>query len=234
MKTIVLPAQKAAALAAERILEVIAQKKRAAVALSAGDFELKVWDTAAALAREKELSFLSVRFYAAGEFAGIRQNDENSVRQRLLTGVLFKLGLREDSLLVPEADGCSDYDRMIGEAGGIDLAVLGIGTNARIAFNEPATPFASHTHLQKLTGKTLAELSPCFGGEDRVPQQAVTMGFAELCSAKEILVVAAGEERSEAVFNMLYGRDDSVYPAAFLQIPPNVTVIADTEAAKKL
>ena len=85
-----------------------------------------------------------------------------------------------------------------------------------------------------MTDKTKRELAPLFGGEDKVPPRGVTMGFQQLCFAREILVVALGAEKSAAVFHMLYGRDDSVYPAAFLQLPPNVTVWADPAAAKQL
>ena len=139
-----------------------------------------------------------------------------------------------EKLHIPHADEPAAYDALIKRAGGLDLALPGLGRNARVGFNEPATQFDSNTHVQKLTDKTKRELAPLFGGEDKVPPRGVTMGFQQLCFAREILVVALGAEKSAAVFHMLYGRDDSVYPAAFLQLPPNVTVWADPAAAKQL
>ena len=112
--------------------------------------------------------------------------------------------------------------------------MLGLGDNARIGFNEPATPFDSGTHLQKLTRKTRAELASLFGGEENVPARGVTQGFRTLCFARDIVVIAHGEEKATALYRMLYGRNDSVYPAAFLQLPASVTVYADEEASAKL
>ena len=112
--------------------------------------------------------------------------------------------------------------------------MLGLGDNARVGFNEPATPFDSGTHVQKLTRKTRAELAPRFGGEENVPVRGVTQGFRTLCYARDIVVIAHGAEKATALYRTLYGRDDSVYPAAFLQLPPNVTVYADEEASAQL
>lgn len=112
----------------------------------------------------------------------------------------------------------------------IDLAVVGIGYKGQIGFNEIATPFDSTKHFQKLTDSTKEEYS-AFGN---VPDEGITLGISDICNAKNIIVIATGKKRSEAVFNMLYGRNDSTCPAAFLQIPLNVYVFADNEAAEKL
>ena len=112
----------------------------------------------------------------------------------------------------------------------IDLAILGLGYNGQIGFNEVGTQFNSFTHEQKLTATTIKEFSK-FGS---IGQTGITLGIKTLVSAKEIIVYACGEERTDAVFGMLYGRNDSTVPAAFLQIPKNVTVYADNEAASKL
>ena len=112
----------------------------------------------------------------------------------------------------------------------IDLAVLGIGFKAQIGFNEVATPFSSEKHTQKLTRSTKEDYS--FLGT--VPDEGTTLGISDIVRAKDIMVFATGAERADAVHDMLYGRDDSTVPAAFLQIPPNVTVFIDEEAASKL
>ena len=114
------------------------------------------------------------------------------------------------------------------------MAVLGLGVNAHVGYNEPAVPFDSRTHRQKLTDKTRAQLAGQFGSAEAAPAYAWTMGVKTLVSARQILVLAYGEEKAWAVFQMLYARDDSVIPAAFLQIPPEVTVLVDPAAARKL
>ena len=95
-------------------------------------------------------------------------------------------------------------------------------------------PFDSLTHRQKLTDKTRAQLAASFGSAEAVPEYAWTMGIKTLVSARKILVLAYGEEKAWAVFQMLYARDDSVIPAAFLQVPAEVTVLVDSAAAQKL
>ena len=112
----------------------------------------------------------------------------------------------------------------------LDFCVLGIGLKGQIGFNEVATPFDSHTHRQKLTETTKNEYS--FLGS--MPDYGLTMGIKTICNSKEIAVLALGEKRADAVFGMPYGRADSTIPAAFLQVPVNVEVYADTAAASKL
>ena len=208
MKTIVSPTEDCVRAAAERLLSRIEEKPDASLALGAGEDELRVLRCAAALAKERGVPLRGVRVFAVCEFDG--------------------------KLHIPHADELAAYDALIKRAGGLDLALPGLGRNARVGFNEPATQFDSNTHVQRLTDKTKRELAPLFGGEDKVPPRGVTMGFQQLCFAREILVIALGAEKSAAVFHMLYGRDDSVYPAAFLQLPPNVTLWADPDAARQL
>ena len=114
------------------------------------------------------------------------------------------------------------------------MAVLGLGVNAHVGYNEPAEPYDSRTHRQKLTEKTRAQLAEDFGAAEAAPEYAWTMGIKTLVSARQILVLAYGGEKAWAVFQMLYARDDSVIPAAFLQLPPEVTVLVDPAAAQKL
>ena len=88
--------------------------------------------------------------------------------------------------------------------------------------------------VQKLTDKTRQQLAWLFPDGASVPEKAVTMGIRTLTRAREIMVLALGEEKAKAVFDMLYARDDSVIPAAFLQIPADVTVYVDPPAGSKL
>lgn len=232
MKTVLCAAPEAVRAAAARLLEGIGSKENAVLACSAGDDELEVLRALAALAKERKLSLASLRVFAACEFEGLAPEDARSLRARIAAAL--EGGVRAEKLFAPSAEDCEGYDRTLEGSGGIDLALLGLGINCRVAFNEPATPFSSRCHVQKLTDKSRRELAPAFGGEEHVPARGVTLGFQSLCFARDIVVIALGEERSEAVFNALYGRDDSVCPGAFLQIPPNVTLYADYAAGAKL
>ncbi|MBR0040406.1 MAG: 6-phosphogluconolactonase [Oscillospiraceae bacterium] len=234
MKTIVSPTEECIRAAAERVLSCIESKPGATLALAAGESVLRVLRCAAETARSRGISLRETRVFAVCEFSGIDPLDPNSARQRLIKAFFADTDADEEKLRVPDAEDPAAFDAGIGNAGGADLALLGLGENARVGFNEPATPFDSHTHVQKLTDRTKRELAPLFGSADAVPPYGVTMGFRELCASREIVLIALGESKSKALYHMLYARDDSVYPAAFLQLPANVTVFADPEAAEQL
>ena len=227
MKTNVLPNNERIERAAALIGRVLREKPNARIALSAADDCLPVYRR---LAEQCGIDFSEVRFFAVTEFEAIDVNDARSCRARLCAA-LDGTGAEITFL---STDVLDRYDRMIAESGGLDLAVLGLGNNARIGFNEIATPFGSRTHRQKLAPASRREFAALFGAEELVPVYGLTMGIRTLTEAREILVTASGEEKAKAVFNMLYGRDDSVVPAAFLQIPAEVTAIVDEAAASLL
>lgn len=233
MKTVICSKEEAILGAARQLLETIEKKPDAALACSAADEELPVLRALSALAKERGVSLSQLRLYAACEFVGLAPGSERRISNRILAA-LEGSGFDPARLAVPSGDDCVGIDARLAREGGLDLALLGLGVNCRVAFNEPATPYASACHVQKLTDRSRAELAPLFGGPELVPEKGVTLGFRAICGAKSIVVIALGEQKSEAVFHTLYGRDDSVYPGAFLQLPPNVTLYADAEAAAKL
>ena len=124
------------------------------------------------------------------------------------------------------------FDGMVEDYDGerIDFLILGLGRKAQIGFNEIGAGFDSGLHRQKLTKSTKEDYA--FLGE--VPDFGMTLGIRDIVRAEEIVVIATGEKRADAVFSMLYARNDGTVPAAFLQIPPKVTVYADPAAASRL
>ena len=112
--------------------------------------------------------------------------------------------------------------------------MLGIGQDAHIGYNEPATPFDSYTHVQKLTDRTKRQLSERGYTKENMPEYAVTMGIKTLTEAGNIILLAEGEDKAAAVFEMVYGKTITYIPASFLQIPTEVTVYLDTAAASRL
>ncbi len=208
MKTVITDAPLAEA--AERISEILEKKPDAVIALEGvkelgGLFEM-----------------LGDKCSAARIFA---VTDRSGVLREILSGSTVK----EENITCLTDENMAHYDGLIASAGGIDIAVIGIGVNARIGYNEIATPFDSLTHRQKLTTKTKNELA--IAGEEVF---GLTMGIKTIAESRNIILVAIGGSRSEAIYKMLYARTDSTVPAAFLQVPLNVTVIADRDAAEKL
>lgn len=232
MKTITAETKEAIALAAEQVRELVQQKPDAVLALAAGRTMAALYARLGRLCAEGSLSLKDCRLFAVTEFVGGRE--ELSCRRMLEDGLISATDLCSENCFFLDEESLADYDARISEAGGIDLAVLGLGINAHIGYNEPATPFDTLTHRQKLTDATKRQNAALFGSEAEVPDYALTMGIKTLVSAGEIILLAFGEEKAEAAFKMLYGRNDSSVPAAFLQIPSRVTVYLDRAAAAKL
>ncbi len=232
MKTLIRAQDELFRLAADRICSLLREKPDAALTLAAGRTMFPLWEFLCEAAVRGEADFSAARFFQMAELLGVPE--EKSLRRLTEEGLLRKIGIPEENCFWLTEENAGRCDEAIRLGGGLDLAVLGLGVNAHIGYNEPGTQFSTGCRVQKLTDKTKQQLAWLFSNGDSVPGKAVTMGIRTLTQAKEILVLAVGEEKAKAVFDMLYARDDSVIPAAFLQIPANVTVYADPAAGSRL
>lgn len=232
MKTLVFEREAAIEKAAEHIKALIREKPNAVLALDVGAAVGAVCDKLVQAYDRAELSLSQLRIFSLTEYE--EPPPGKSCRETILCGLVNKTDAEPANCRFIGSEGLEAYDGMIAEAGGVDICLLGLGLNASIGFNEPAVPFASPSHRQKLTDITKRRKAPCFGGEDKVPGYGYTLGIKTIVSSRETLVIALGPEKAEAVFKMLYGRNDSAVPAAFLQISPNVTIYLDKAAAEKL
>ena len=117
------------------------------------------------------------------------------------------------------------YDSFIEKKGGLDLTILGIGTNGHIAFNEPGSPFSSKTRLVDLTEQTIKDNARFFDSIEEVPTQAYTMGLDTIMKSKEILLIAQGKKKLEIIQTALFGEITESVPASILQNHENLTVL---------
>ncbi len=232
MKTVISDYDELIKKAAEQIKAVLGRKPGAVLALAAGRTTAGLYEELSKMCAAGEISFKDARLFAVTEYVDCQE--EKSCRHELEQGFVKKTDIREENCVFLDRDNLEQYDALIAAAGGLDLALLGLGVNAHIGFNEPATQYDTLSHMQKLTDKSRRALAEEFAGAEGAPEYALTMGIKTIVSAREIIVLAFGDEKSEAVFNMLYARDDSVVPAAFLQIPSDVTAYIDGAAARKL
>lgn len=218
---------------AAAICRVLREKPEAVLALSAGADCLPVYRRVVRCCAEEELNLANATVFLVDEFEGLSDDDARSCRNRLISA-LEGTGGSCTQIKALTRENLENVDREIRAAGGLDLAVLELGINARFGFNEPATPYDSRAHRQKLTPATHREYAELFGSEEQVPDYGLTLGIKTIVEAREILATASGERKAKAAFDMLYGRDDSTVPAAFLQLPFEVTVYLDKAAASKL
>ena len=132
------------------------------------------------------------------------------------------------------AEACALYEAAIAEVGGLDLALLGLGTNGHIAFNEPGSPRDSRTRRVTLHDSSRVDLARLFGGADAVPKEALTMGVDTILAAREVVLLALGARKAPAVARMLGGPIGPDCPASFLREHPRALVVLDREAAAEL
>ena len=129
---------------------------------------------------------------------------------------------------------CAEYEAKIASAGGIGLQLLGIGVNGHIGFNEPAAAFSRATNHVTLDASTIEANSRFFDNADQVPKHALTMGIGTIFSAKQILIVVTGSGKADIIEKAVFGDIDPQVPASILQLHPDVTLVMDAAAAKKV
>ena len=215
-------------IAVKEIQNQLDTKPDSVLALACGQTMEPLW---AALAGQA-VSLQNARILCVTELCGVEES--KTCRHTLTEGLLDKTDADPANCFFPDPDAPEAYDRLIETLGGIDLAILGIGEDCHIGYNEPGTLFESHTHVQKLTDRTRRQLLKRGFTDEDMPETAVTMGIHDLTRARQILLLAFGEDKAAAVYQMLYAKTTPYIPAAFLQIPLEVTVLLDEGAASKL
>lgn len=191
-----------------------------------------------AASRDCCVDFCDVIVFNLDEYYGIQPNHAQSFARFMETHFLRHLAVREHNIPNPLASNheaeCDRYEGWIAKRGGIDLAVLGLGQNGHIGFNEPGTPFGSVTHLATLSLETRQREAKLFGSLESVPQYAITMGIRTIMNARRILLLVNGVEKAEIVRKSLFGVISRSVPASILQLHPDVTVIVEQHAAEHL
>ncbi len=190
--------------------------------------------------KEENLSFRDVVTFNLDEYIGIDGSHENSYRYYMDNMFFNHIDIKKKNTFVPDGmvkDPISygqAYDQQIKGAGGIDLQVLGIGTNGHIAFNEPARELNVGTSVVDLTESTIKSNSIYFDSIEEVPTKALTMGLGSIMQAKKIVLLASGESKREAITKLLQsGKITTDLPASMLLLHRDVTVIVDQAAYDK-
>jgi glucosamine-6-phosphate deaminase len=129
---------------------------------------------------------------------------------------------------------CEDYERLIADCGGIDLQLLGIGSDGHIGFNEPLSALRSRTREKALAPATVKQNGPLFESLDQMPKRGLTMGVGTILESKHCLLLATGEQKAAVLARAVEGPITSMISASALQLHPHCRVVADASAASKL
>ena len=190
--------------------------------------------------KENGTSYKDIRSFNLDEYVGLEITHPESYYAFMHRNLFDQIDIPEENTHVPSGLGddlegqAKKYDEMI-DASPVDIQLLGIGSDGHIAFNEPGTPFDSGTHVTDLAESTIRDNCRFFDNDmSKVPTQAVTQGIGTIMTAKNILLIATGANKAQAVKDMISGPIDVSCPASILQKHDNVTVIVDEAAASLL
>jgi glucosamine-6-phosphate deaminase len=242
MEVVILQDSKAiACLAADAIVSLLARKPTGALGLATGSSPLAIYDELASRCSEGSVTFRHARGFTLDEYVGLAadhpQRYRNVINEVFVSRVDFAPGAvwGPDGLARDIPAMCAAYEDAIAQAGGVDLQILGIGTDGHIGFNEPGSSLASRTRIKTLTLQTRRDNARFFGDDvDLVPTHCLTQGLATIMAARHIVVVATGSEKAEAVHQFVEGPVSAMWPASILQHHPHVTVLLDDAAAQGL
>jgi len=230
--------------AAFLVARIVAHDLRAnshlVLGLATGTTMERVYRNLVRMHKDEHLDFSLCSTFNLDEYVGLFPTDQNSYRH-YMEHHLFRhvnIDVRNTHLPNGMADNldeeCRQYERLIQRFGGIDLQLLGIGKAGHIGFNEPLSALRSRTRVKALTPTTMTQNSALFGGEDKMPRRAITMGVGTIIEARRCVLLATGSSKAAVLAQAVEGPITSMVTASALQLHPRCTVVVDEEAATEL
>ncbi len=225
--------------AAKFVIDLVKEKNDCILGLATGSTPLGLYNELINDYNENGTSYKNVTTFNLDEYVGIDPSHEQSYHTYMQSNLFDKIDIKQDNVNLPNAVGdleanAKEYETRIKEAGGIDLQILGIGSNGHIAFNEPGEDFESVTRVIELMESTRNDNSIFFESLDEVPTHAISMGIKSIMGASKILLLATGEGKADAINKMINGEVDESLPASVLQRHNDTILILDEDAARKL
>lgn len=224
---------------AEIFSDIISKKPDCVLGLATGASPVKTYNELIKKYNNNEISFADVKTFNLDEYCNLPREDKNSYYTFMHENLFNKVDIKEDNVHIldgnaEDADAeAKAFDATIDAAGGIDIQLLGIGTNGHIGFNEPCDTFSDGTFKVKLTDSTIKSNSIYFEN-DSMPRYALTMGINSIMKAKKIVLIATGASKADAIKATVDGEVTPMVPASVLQNHPDAVLLLDKEAAKLL
>ncbi|MDO5746078.1 MAG: glucosamine-6-phosphate deaminase [Actinomycetaceae bacterium] len=228
--------------AASYIIRLVERKPDANIGVPTSSSPEGLYEKLRQAHKETDFTLEEARVFSLDEYVGLDADHPqlyHNVLRKNLVGP-ENTGLVESHLYTPKGDShdlqraADDFEKTIKSVKGIDLQILGIGTNGRVAFNEPGGSLASRCHIDHLTPQTKSDNARFFGGENEVPDKCITMGLATIMDAEHIVLMAFGQHKAEAVQHLVEGPISAMWPGTVLQMHRKTTILLDESAASRL
>ncbi|BCW79177.1 MULTISPECIES: glucosamine-6-phosphate deaminase [Micrococcaceae] len=226
-------------LAADAIEHLVRRKPDAVLGLATGSSPLPVYDELAAR-HERGLDFSRASAFALDEYVGLPAGHPESYREVIRREFTDRVNIAPENVHGPDGTAtdipaaCESYEQAIAAAGGVDLQLLGVGTDGHIGFNEPGSSFASRTRIKSLIEQTRRDNARFFTSLAEVPHHVITQGLGTIMAARHVVLLATGAQKAQAVRDFVEGPVAAICPASVLQFHPHATVLLDEAAASAL
>jgi glucosamine-6-phosphate deaminase len=241
MEIIIQPDSQQASLVAARIVaRTVREKPHAVLGLATGNTPLQLYRELVRMHRESGLEFGGVTSFNLDEYVGVPPAHPSSFHSYMWAHLFSHINMPKERINIPDGltaeipAACRKYEQAIRSAGGIDIQVLGIGTNGHIGFNEPSSSLSSRTRIKTLTEESRLDVAAAFGGEEGVPTHVLTMGLGTIMDARMCLLLAFGKKKARAVARTVEGPVTAMVPGSVLQMHPRAVLVLDKEAACEL
>lgn len=211
-------------------------KPNATLGLATGSSPLGTYQQLIADCKDNLLDFSKIRSVNLDEYVGLTPDHDQSYRYFMNENFFNHVNIDLKNTYTPDGvaknlqEECESYSQRIVDMGGIDLQLLGVGSNGHIGFNEPDDFFTCGTHVAQLAPSTLEDNKRFFDSLDQVPKQALSMGTREIMQARAVVMIASGKNKAQAINDAFFGKITPQCPASILQLHPNFTLVADVDA----
>lgn len=226
--------------AAKVVADRLKKKPNLVLGLATGSTPLGLYKELIRMHKYEGLDFSKVTTFNLDEYVGLQPSHDQSYHYFMQNSFFDNVNIDPRYIHVPHgmskdvAHFCDWYEERIKSFGGIDVQVLGIGSNGHIAFNEPGSSLGSRTRIKTLTNATREANKRFFKTDEEVPKYAITMGVGTIMDAKELLLVATGESKADAIKSSVEGPLTAMCPASIIQMHKEAFVIVDKDAGSKL
>ncbi len=226
---------------ASAIKEAASRNSRFVLGLATGSTPLTTYSELVRMHHEEGLSFAHVITFNMDEYVGLPKEHPESYHSFMWKNLFSQIDILPENTNILNGNAadlvkeCADYEQRIVDAGGIDLFLAGIGVDGHLAFNEPFSSLSSRTRVMDLTIDTRIVNSRFFGGDvNAVPKQALTVGVATVCEAKQVVLLATGYAKANALKHTIEGDVSHVWTASALQMHPDPIIVCDELACMDL
>ncbi|MEN6310718.1 MAG: glucosamine-6-phosphate deaminase [Acidobacteriota bacterium] len=241
MEIIIQPdSQQASQLAARIVARLVRSKPHAVLGFATGNTPLQLYKNLVRMHREEGLDFGGVSTFNLDEYVGIPATHPSSYHSYMWAHLFSQIHIPNGQIHIPDGMTpdipavCRKYEEAIKSAGGIDIQILGIGTNGHLGFNEPTSSLASRTRIKTLTDQTRLDAAAAFGGQVNVPSHVLTMGIGTILDSRMCLLLAFGKKKARAISLAVEGPLTASVPGSALQLHPRAVLVLDKDAASEL